>query len=96
MWFKYILKRKVVDHTDSVTTNWKTVFLYEIKHVFQHPDWNNSGYLGFPNDIAVMRLSTSADLSSPYISTITMASDGEDFVGDECYITGWGRTSGRQ
>ena len=38
-----------------------------------------------------MRLSTPADTSDEFIGTIRLAEEDEgDFVGYECYITGWG------
>ena len=45
--------------------------------------------------MAVVKMSGKADLASPYIQAVPMA-DPEDanFVGRECVITGWGKTSG--
>ncbi len=61
---------------------------------FQHPNWTMDSRRGFPNDIALIRLTTPADLTNRFIETIPLAtpSDG-DFAGDECYIIGWGLTS---
>ena len=60
----------------------------------QHPEWSNSGFLGFPNDIAVVRLRSAANTGSPFISTVPLAETG-DFIGSSCIISGWGRTSGK-
>merc|ERR1719342_1617315 len=46
------------------------------------------------NDICILELADSADLSSTYISTITLPSSGEEYSdGTMCTVTGWGTTS---
>ena len=57
--------------------------------IFQHPDYG-TGEGGFPNDIALIKLRTPADLSNKYVDTIAIGDKNDDFVGDECWITGWG------
>ncbi|XP_048236587.1 chymotrypsin-like serine proteinase [Haliotis rufescens] len=58
-----------------------------------HPDYNgNAG--GYPNDIAVLRLSTSMDTNSSAVSTVNLASGSNDYAGQTCTISGWGRLSG--
>merc|ERR1712121_102532 len=67
---------------------------YHVDKIIKHPRWS-SWQSGFPNDIALLHLAADADTSSPYISTVAMAEEGHDFVGnEECYITGWGRIYG--
>merc|ERR1712098_570241 len=46
------------------------------------------------NDICILELADSADLSSTYISTISLPSSGEEYSdGTMCTVTGWGTTS---
>ncbi|XP_071100833.1 chymotrypsin-like serine proteinase [Haliotis cracherodii] len=54
-----------------------------------HPQYDGNA-AGFPNDIAVIRLETPMDTSSPAVSTITLASGSNDFAGSRCTISGWG------
>ena len=59
-------------------------------YVFQHPNWSLDAS-GLPNDIALLRLSTAANVSSKYIETIPMADPSNgDFAGHNCTIIGWG------
>ena len=58
--------------------------------VFQHPNWSLEAS-GFPNDIALLRLSTAANVSSKYINPISMADPSSgNFAGQNCTIIGWG------
>ena len=66
----------------------------KVSRIISHPGWESSGYKGFPNDIAVIELASSAQTSSAYIGTVSLASSGQNFEGSTCYITGWGRLSG--
>merc|ERR1719447_1321801 len=53
-----------------------------------YDDWTIS------NDICILELADSADLSSTYISTISLPSSGEEYSdGTMCTVTGWGTTS---
>ncbi|KAK3106028.1 hypothetical protein FSP39_011241 [Pinctada imbricata] len=68
----------------------------EIKLYFysMHPEYNeNAG--GFPNDIAILQLSSAAELSEEVQSANLPSSTSTSFYnGRTCYITGWGRLSG--
>merc|ERR1719348_68853 len=67
---------------------------YMISSITRHPQYSQSGSQGFPNDIAVIRLSTAATLNN-FVAPITLAaSNAGDFVGSDCWITGWGRLYG--
>ena len=57
----------------------------------QHPDYG-VGIGAYPNDIAVLQLATSANLSSEFIGKIAMADGNFDYAGERCVITGWGGT----
>merc|ERR1712050_672229 len=53
-----------------------------------YDDWTIS------NDICVLALADSADLSSQYIDTISLPASGEDYSARSmCTVTGWGTTS---
>ena len=58
----------------------------------QHPDYG-SGPGAFPNDIAVIELTTAANLDSAFIDTIAMAEGDYDYAGERCIISGWGVTT---
>jgi len=65
---------------------------YGVSQIIKNPGWVEDASKGFPNDIAVMQISSDAKLSSPYISAVEMADSGEDFLGNtDCHITGWGK-----
>ena len=63
--------------------------------IFQHPDYINSGKLGFPNDLAIIELERDVDMNNSFVHPINLAaSDNHSYVGETCYITGWGRMAG--
>merc|ERR1711976_37187 len=65
--------------------------------IFKHPGFSmDSGSEGFPNDIALIRLATPADISRPNIKTISLPSstDKSFYEDKECVITGWGLKNG--
>jgi len=67
---------------------------FSIKTIIQHPGWSMDSQNGFPNDIALMELSSAADLSGPYAKAVQLAEAGADFQGNsDCWITGWGKLS---
>ena len=61
----------------------------------QHPEFAMDGSKGFPNDIALIRLSQSADISKDNIQPISLpSSTDESFYEDKkCIISGWGLES---
>lgn len=63
--------------------------------VTPHPDWIDSGPLGFPNDIGVVKTESPIDLSKPGISPARIVPEDDSALdGTECFITGWGRLYG--
>ncbi|XP_071115166.1 chymotrypsin-like serine proteinase [Haliotis cracherodii] len=58
-----------------------------------HPNYNGNA-AGYPNDIAVLRLTSSMDTSSSAVGTVSLASGSNDYAGQTCTISGWGRLSG--
>ena len=63
---------------------------------FQHQQYNGAGS-GIPNDIALLRLAEPADVSKPEIEVVSLPSSANQAFNtrDECYISGWGKTSGK-
>jgi secreted trypsin-like serine protease len=60
----------------------------------RHPDFVNSGAVGFPNDIAYIQWTTAVVEEPGNIQFIVMASTADQNDGRICYITGWGRLDG--
>ena len=60
--------------------------------LLQHPNYQEDGD-GTPNDIAILRLERPVNLTSSNIEIATLPNITEEFVGAQCYITGWGKTS---
>ena len=57
----------------------------------QHERWEPNALLGYPNDIALLRLTEPVDTSNPNIELACIAQDVNfNFTGEECWITGWG------
>ena len=70
------------------------LILPQLSRVIRHPNYNGNA-AGFPNDIAMLYLSSSANTNSQYIRTIALPSRNENFArNSNCYITGWGATRG--
>ena len=67
---------------------------YSVYRIYKHPHYQANG--GYPNDIALVHLSSNAHLSSSsYAKAIALASNGENFAGNpSCVITGWGALYG--
>ncbi|KAK6191999.1 hypothetical protein SNE40_003556 [Patella caerulea] len=78
------LRLQNVDETEQI------LFLSSL---VMHPDYDAEAD-GSPNDFAVLSLSGTANTASSAISIIDMADKGDDFTGEECTISGWGRLSG--
>ena len=63
---------------------------YSVKRRIRHPDYDLYA-AGVPHDIALIELTTDADLSTKYAKPITLPEPGEDFFGNpDCWIMGWG------
>ena len=64
---------------------------YSVESITVHPGWVYSAEQQFPNDIALILLKSEAQLSNPYINTIALPEENEDFTENtDCWITGWG------
>ncbi|OWF35397.1 fibrinolytic enzyme, isozyme C-like [Mizuhopecten yessoensis] len=66
--------------------------VFDVSKSTVHPDYG-TGAGTFPNDIAV--LDFDEDITGDGVKAVEMpTSSSGDFAGQECTITGWGRTSG--
>merc|ERR1719315_93664 len=62
-----------------------------VSQVILHEDYDD---WTISNDICILALADSADLSSQYIDTISLPASGEEYsAGSMCTVTGWGTTS---
>jgi secreted trypsin-like serine protease len=59
--------------------------------ITKHERFEPNPYLGYPNDIALLRLKQPADLSPPQVELACIPKDvNMNFTAEECWITGWG------
>ncbi|XP_060064685.1 elastase-1-like [Ylistrum balloti] len=64
----------------------------QISQIIKHGSYDGSA-AGYPNDIAILRLASSAELNE-LVQLVPMASKGDGFAGNnDCWLTGWGKTS---
>lgn len=76
------------------TKHWSS-HVFFLSSLWKHPDYAQDGSRGFPNDIAVMRLATTA-ATNPHTRAATMApANSGDLAGSNCFISGWGRLYGK-
>ncbi|WAR15176.1 CELA1-like protein [Mya arenaria] len=61
---------------------------YGVAKIVLHPNYNK-GSSAYPNDIALLQLTSSADLSGVN-GIIALANNGENFDGQTCELSGWG------
>jgi hypothetical protein len=67
--------------------------LRRLTDAIRHPEFVNSGIVGYPNDISVLIFDTGVDEVAGKIQYAPITTS-EAWVGSECYITGWGRLTG--
>ncbi|XP_046330294.1 fibrinolytic enzyme, isozyme C-like [Haliotis cracherodii] len=61
-----------------------------------HPSYNGDA-LGFPNDIAILRLATPLEFNDGVQPANLVPDDSKDFAGEkDCFITGWGKLGGSE
>ncbi|XP_060567411.1 trypsin-like [Ruditapes philippinarum] len=67
--------------------------VFGVSKIFSHPDYNSNGFAGaYPNDVALLRLSSPISLGSG-VEAISLAATGQNFDRATCTITGWGNTA---
>ncbi|CAD5115162.1 unnamed protein product [Dimorphilus gyrociliatus] len=69
---------------------------YNIERIDNHPLYTSGPPTYWANDVAVLTIEGTIDLTDQYVSAIGMADENSpDFSDNEdCHITGWGRTRG--
>ena len=72
-----------------------TLYEYRLQRVvFQHPGYQSDDPSGLPYDIALVELMWPIKFTK-FINPVKLLSgQPDDLVGSECYIMGWGMTSG--
>jgi secreted trypsin-like serine protease len=81
---------RIVAGTSNLADMTGTQILY-LDMIIKHERWEPNALLGYPNDIALLRLTDPVDTSNPNIELACLAQDANfNFTGEECWITGWG------
>ncbi|KAK3088468.1 hypothetical protein FSP39_019573 [Pinctada imbricata] len=75
-------------HRQSVTSG---ATGHSISKIIMHPDYDSNG-AGFPNDIALLKLSGDVANNKAEIISLPRGTDGF-LENPDCWITGWGKTS---
>ncbi|OWF43505.1 fibrinolytic enzyme, isozyme C-like [Mizuhopecten yessoensis] len=76
-------------HRQGSTSGSQTV---PVSRIIMHPQYDNSG-AGFPNDIAVLRLSRSVSTADKTAQIVQLPGENMSFLDNpDCWITGWGKT----
>merc|ERR1711893_13651 len=83
----------VVGQHDRVTNNEGRPEIHYVSRIINHPNYGQ-GSGAFPNDISLIQLSTAIDMSNPFVSAINLAEGSQDYAGQRCIISGWGRLYG--
>merc|ERR1739848_724671 len=63
------------------------------KGVYAHKDFDLEGNF-ITDDIALVKLDKPVDIKKGVAEVIPMAVEGDNFDGQECKMTGWGKTDG--
>ncbi|XP_022329689.2 elastase-1-like [Crassostrea virginica] len=89
-----ISKYRLLMGEHDFNTNGGTEQTVTISSILMHPQYSESSG-GFPNDIAILRLSSSASLDAYVkVAALPTSTSTSFYNGRNCYITGWGRLSG--
>ena len=79
----------------SPNTNPKNIPKWCIGMLFQHPGYWPNNKWGYPSDVGIIVLENDIDFTNPFVKTCPIAeTNGTDFSGQKCFITGWGRLTG--
>lgn len=82
------LKVVTGEHNEAINTGREVD--HAVEKIIMHEAYDGNG-AGFPNDIALLKLSDPITRDG-YRQPICLADTDETFKGDNCFITGWGRT----
>ncbi|CAH1781354.1 unnamed protein product [Owenia fusiformis] len=65
-----------------------------VSSIIQHEDFIQDGSVGFPNDIALLNLSSPITIDAATKAVVPLPPNNQTtFAGQRCIITGWGDTS---
>jgi secreted trypsin-like serine protease len=79
--------------TQYTVTNCGTCALRSPTSFPRHANFVNNGNQGYPNDIAVLHFANIPTNGNTGYATMASSTSG-DFAGQQCVISGWGRTCG--
>jgi secreted trypsin-like serine protease len=80
--------------SDRTVTNCATCQLRTLNAQTRHPSYTGSSNNGYPNDVGTIRWATSIATNANIAYATLAASNAGNYAGQNCVITGWGRTCG--
>jgi len=80
--------------TDRTSTTCGTCALRTLNAQTRHPNYSGSGAQGYPNDVATIRWAQNIPTNANTGYANLAASNAGNYAGQNCQITGWGRTCG--
>jgi len=83
------LEIRLGEHSRNVVEESLITKDFDVNYILKHPQYNSPKPSS--NDIALVRLSTDADIS--IYTPACLPSSGQDFTGQSALLTGWGATS---
>ena len=88
----YLRETTEIEQISSVAiSEFYTHVEYDAKDIFLHPNFAGGNLY---NDIAMIRLDGYVDYSkNPHISPVCLPDRTQEFAGQRCYVTGWGKDS---
>ncbi|KAK7068805.1 CLIP domain-containing serine protease [Halocaridina rubra] len=83
------LRVRLGEYDVNQDTEFFPYFEADVNGVFVNPDFYSGNLI---NDIAVIRMASPVDfLRNPHISPICLPARGQDFTGQRCWVSGWGK-----
>jgi len=80
--------------TDRTSTTCGTCQLRTLNAQLRHPQYQDNGNTGYPNDVATIRWAATINTNANTAYANLAASNAGNYAGQNCQITGWGRTCG--
>ncbi|XP_071100255.1 chymotrypsin-like serine proteinase [Haliotis cracherodii] len=77
--------------TVNIANNEGSVQISAVSSFTRHPSFSDS--VGLSSDIAVLRLQTSLDTTSPNVGTFSLTSGSPNLTNTDCTVLGWGALS---
>lgn len=83
------LRIRLGEYDVNRDTEFFPYFESDVNGVFVNPDFYSGNLI---NDLAIIRISDSVDfLRHPHISPVCLPTRGQDFSGQRCWVSGWGK-----